>query len=246
MAETISDHEPFPFNFHDPGRIAEMTAGIRENILELSDSFNENTLEMVFRLYDHLFFQGYFERELGEMLSFRVSSRMTHSAGKMSLRRIGNHSLYEICISGRLIFESFPYNKNVIINGLPCRDSIDALLRVLEHEAVHLLEYIVFGKTTCRGKRFRHLAEKIFGHRGVNHNLKSPVEKTCTAFRKGEPVQFHYKKMILTGFIYRKNSRATVMVRDSAGDYMDRKGNRYSRYYVPYTRITAIKEKVRE
>jgi len=51
-------------------------------------------------------------------------------------------------------------------------------------------------------------------------------------------VWFVFEGRALTGMIYAITKRATVMVEDSKGPYVDRRGRRYQKYYVPVEKLT--------
>ena len=49
----------------------------------------------------------------------------------------------------------------------------------------------------------------------------------------GSKVSFNMENRKLKGIIYRITKRATVMVKDKKGQFADKNGNSYSKYYVP-------------
>ena len=57
------------------------------------------------------------------------------------------------------------------VNGLLCRDRTEALQRVFEHELLHLLEMLIWARSSCSAARFRGLAWNYFGHTATKHDL---------------------------------------------------------------------------
>ncbi len=60
-------------------------------------------------------------------------------------------------------------------------------------------------------------------------------EELVIEIRIGVDFTFEGKKM--SGILYNINKRATVMVRDKNGQYSDKKGTRYTKYYVPLSQF---------
>jgi hypothetical protein len=191
-------------------------------------------LQLLFALYDEYFLRGVFRGRNPTGVGFRVSSRMTRSAGMVTYRH--ESGPYTVSISGTLLLQAFGgSNDPVLVNGLACCDRLEATMRVLEHEIVHLLELTTFGSTSCARARFRRLSRSIFGHTDVTHELAGGGHRRSARIvvRPGDTVQFGYRGRLRRGVVCRITKRATVMVRDPRGTYVDRVGARYSKYYVP-------------
>ena len=59
---------------------------------------------------------------------------------------------YEIAISSPLMFQTFhDVQRPVRVNGLLCRDRVEALQRVFEHELIHLLEMLIWVRIELLG-----------------------------------------------------------------------------------------------
>jgi hypothetical protein len=197
----------------------------------------------LFRLYDSIFFNGELGAEVlrqsGVPVKLRISSTMTSAGGKTTQFQrktlFGRKTLYEIAISGRLLLNSFEAGgRDIIVSGVACSDRVDALQRIMEHEIVHLAEWLVFGETSCARTRFMNLARRIFGHRKRFHELVTPRERAERKFAVtvGDTVHFNYQGQQLTGRVNRLGVRATVLVEHAEGRrYSD--GRYYMKFYVP-------------
>lgn len=200
-------------------------------------------LERLFELYDQYFFDRFFYNNHREKIFFRLSRRMTKAAGKTTYTK--HTDRYVISLSTTLIFQTFhDVMREVVVNGIVCHDRLEATMRVLEHEIIHLLELVVFGASSCLKPRFQQLSRNIFGHTGVTHQLVTQAERAQKKFnlQVGDEVLFEYEGNPYRGIIYRITKRATVMVRDSKGFYSDSQGNRYSKYYVPLPLLKRSKD----
>lgn len=210
-------------------------------------------LERLFRLYDAHFFGGrlaaLIERAAAPPVRFRLSGRMTRSAGKTTLersrRRVGGRVVeraeYEIAVSTFLLFEAFRADRApggsprpVEVAGVACSDRLEALMRIFEHELLHLAEFLAAGKSSCAAAPFRQLSRSLFGHEASHHALITPAERAATehAIRPGDRVTFSHGGVERAGFVNRITKRATVLVADPAGRlFAD--GRRYAAYFVP-------------
>ena len=129
--------------------------------------------------------------------------------------------------------------------GIVCCDRLEATMRILEHEIIHLLELVLFESSSCAQPRFRHLSHHIFGHADVTHQLVTQTERAREKFnlRRGDEVQFEFEGKVHRGIISRITKRATVMVKDSKGHYADAQGNRFMKCYAPLPLLRPTKEK---
>ncbi len=204
-------------------------------------------LRRLVRMVDERFFDG---RVLplaeGEGLSFDLSSRMTSAAGKLVTtyptgRRTGPRH-FKIMLSTTLLFQTFEEpGRAVTVTGRRCVDRLEAMQRVVEHEATHLAEMLLYNDGTCSGPRFQSIASRHFGHTDHRHELITGRQRAAEKFglRPGDIVRFQSRGRSLVGRINRITRRATILVDDPAGtQYSD--GGRYVRYYVPVERLTRI------
>jgi len=202
----------------------------------------------LFRLYDEAFFSGELGAEVlrqsGAPLKLRVSKAMTHAGGKTTQFRrrtlFGRKVFYEITISSRLLLCSFEEGGRAItVSGLSCRDRLDALQRIMEHEIIHLAEWLCFGNTSCARTRFMTLAQRIFGHRKRYHELVTLRERAARRYdlSVGDRVRFSFQGQPLCGTVNRIGVRATVLVEHADGQrYSD--GRHYRKYYVPLAKLS--------
>jgi hypothetical protein len=204
-------------------------------------------LERLFFWYDREFFRG----RLGEMIledeahpmAFRLSRRLVSAAGQTirqvhRVRQDGKTVMkvdYEITISTTLLYNTFQnVERTVTVGGLVCRDRLESLQRIFEHELLHLAEFLGWGRSNCQAGNFHSLSRRIFAHEGAFHDLITPREQARAAFNihVGDRVSFELDGNRYTGHVNRITRRATVLVENSSGKlYSD--GKRYLTCYVP-------------
>jgi hypothetical protein len=204
-------------------------------------------LARLFGWYDQEFFRG----RLGEMLledgvypiDFRLSRRLVSAAGQTirqvrQVRRNGYPATkveYEITISTTLLYNTFQnVDRTVTVGGLVCRDRLEALQRIFEHELLHLAEFLGWGRSNCRAMNYHALSRRIFAHEGAFHDLITPRETARAAFdiHVGDRVSFDLDGTRYSGLVNRITRRATVLVEDPRGQpFTD--GRFYRRFYVP-------------
>ena len=208
---------------------------------------DERVLERLFDLYDRLFFGGRCRRQLGDRsLVFRVSQRMTRVGAQT--RRFGVPApgggrwgdRFEIAVSAPLVLESFSREKSqpVTVCGIACRDRLEVLQRLLEHEIVHLVELVVWDQSKCGARRFGSIAERFFAHRDHRHHLATRAEQLLQQYdiQPGDLVAFRHRGRERVGRMNGVRKRVTVLVEDPAGRrYSD--GRRYTKFYVPVERL---------
>jgi len=230
------------------------TRQIYDTVLDRSTNLNRGNftaiaaidLRLLFDLYDNAFFDGMLDAMLRTdraALSFRLSRRMTRVAGTTTLlserrrapTRPGGPDRYEIAVSTTLLFGTFrEVDRPVTVGGLACRDRLEALQRIFEHELLHLAEFLAWGDSSCSLGNFHRLSQAIFGHAGIEHDLVTPREVAATTYdvRVGIRVSFVHEGVRRAGLINRITQRATVLVEDPEGHpYSD--GKRYRTFYVP-------------
>ena len=202
-------------------------------------------LEQIFTLIDAAVFEGGIARAIqarGAHLGFRVSRRMTRAGGKTRWRTGPRHDAFEIAISEPLLLQSFgEVDRAVHVNGLRCHDRIDAFQRVMEHEILHLVEFLEWGTSSCSAPLFLERASCLFGHTATRHRLVTQSERArvIRGVQRGSRVRFPWKGRWLTGQVRRITRRATVLVPSVTGvPYTD--GQRYEKYYVPLERLEVI------
>ncbi|MBI3463636.1 MAG: SprT-like family protein [Planctomycetes bacterium] len=238
-----------------PEQVHEKTAAIHASLLRESPHVTKGNftaitgtdLRRLFGLYDREFFDGGLTRLLAERhqagLSFRLSQRMTRVGGTTaSFPRRGRDGRiqlgvfdYEITISTTLLFQSFhDLHRTVTVNGLVCRDRLEALQRIFEHELVHLLEMLVWGTSSCSAPPFKAIVGRTFAHPEVRHDLVTQHERAKAGYgiHVGDRVEFEFEGQLLEGIVNRITRRATILVPNPGGArYSD--GGRYLKFYIP-------------
>ncbi|PKM81022.1 MAG: hypothetical protein CVU89_10765 [Firmicutes bacterium HGW-Firmicutes-14] len=197
-------------------------------------------LQLLFQLYDKIFFDNWFKTKFRGKFKFSLSRRMTRSAGHTKCPknkdRIKPEDLtIEIRISIDFLFHYDLVEGNKAVGGIATSNSLEALQLVFEHELCHAIEYICFGKSNCSKDRFKSIVGNLFGHTGEFHSLPTNMQIASQkmGLKPGDAVSFPFKGNKLHGTLYRINKRAVVMVKDKQGTFSDKQGNRYAKYYVP-------------
>ncbi len=211
-------------------------------------TFRDADVQRLFLLYDSLFFQSYFQLNGPQDICFHYNGRLTSSAGLTkashpSRRTNPLHWHYDISLSKPLLNSFHRPAASITVNGIAPITQLEAMQLVLEHELCHVIEFISYGNSNCHAGRFRALAMQLFGHTDVVHTLRGAAT-VQTTFEIGETVCFQWKSVPHYGVIARITKRATVMVPDRAGDYEDRTGQRYRKYYVPLANLQKCKERL--
>ncbi len=228
------------------------TAQIHAAVLSQSKWLNDvnftqihpDDLRHMFVQYDALFFGGRIMKALGSTpLGFRLSSRMT-SAGGTTLtttnRKTGQRR-HVITASTAILFGCFQDDHRPLkACGIVCRDRLDALQRVMEHEIVHLIEQLAWQESSCAQSRFQSITRRFFGHTEHKHNLITPRERALVKFgiRAGMKVRFRIDGQEHMGVVNRISKRATVLVEDARGVRYSN-GKHYAKYYVPVQMLQA-------
>ena len=219
-------------------------------------SIHPGDIERMFDLYDVAFFNGDCRKMLGDSpLSFRLSKRMTQAGGKASRRDYQDsrgrvtRTEYEIAVATTLLFQTFSEDPSgashrpVVMSGIECRDRLSALQRVMEYEITHLVEMVIWNKSSCSAPRFQSIANRFFAHTEHHHQLITPRERAFTKFgvKPGDQVTFRFDGRHYTGLLNRITKRATVLVEDEEGSPYSN-GKRYRKYYVPVNLLKPANE----
>ncbi|MGH4051107.1 MAG: hypothetical protein ACREVX_07100 [Clostridium sp.] len=201
-------------------------------------------LEMLFYLYDEVFFSGYFKENFKGTLMFSLSTRMTSAAGKtIYSRQIKSlpetEEIYEIRMGIKFFYQYYKVERDKIVSGINTKDSLEAFQIVFEHELCHLVELHLYKQSSCKKIRFKIIVENIFAHTDVVHQLPSQKEIVLKDYglNVGQKVSFISEGVKYKGLVYKINKRATVMVKDSKGTYRDKRGNTYSKWYVHFEQL---------
>ena len=235
---------------YSPSEIDKKVKAIYSKILSYSKnldsgnfkSFSTDDLRHLFELYDRYFFNNFFTKNYGDTIFFRLSNRMTRASGKTTYWK--NNKTYEICLSTVLMFQSFgDVRRKIKVSGIVCHDRIEAVMRVLEHEIIHLVERVLFETSSCFKPQFKQFSRNVFNHSDVTHQLVSHYERADKIFdlRVGNRVSFIVNGEMYIGLLTRITKRATVMVAAPDGPLVDSNGKRHSKYYVPLPLLKPVK-----
>lgn len=193
-------------------------------------------------LYDSVFFDCYLVKNV--QIALNLSRRMTRSAGITKFNRRSRE--FEIVFSIPLLLHTFNENKGKAfdVNGIMCSSPAQALMRVMEHELVHVLEFLLKGNSSCSQQDFRKIAWLLFGHTQTRHAITNQNQLIVkkSEFPIGQKVTFEYENVLYKGIIQRVTKRATVMVHSPKGHYIDDSGKRFAKFYVPLSMLKKINE----
>jgi hypothetical protein len=197
-------------------------------------------LKTLFELYNEIFFENRFFQSFGGQMKFSLSRRLTRCAGKtICPKAIGRMKPEEVVIEIRMGVDFF-FDFDAVasakkVNGLLCRNALEAFQLVFEHELCHTIEFINFHTSNCNRERFKTIAKNLFGHLEVYHQLPTArrIIQEKMGLKLGDTVSFMVGNRRLQGLLYRINKRAVVMVKAKNGNFADGEGNRYRKYYVP-------------
>lgn len=212
-------------------------------------AFHPDDLRCMFEAYDRRVMDRSCATALaGRKLDFILSARMTKAGGRTAWRitrsrRTGETSEeFEIAVSSHLLFQTFrDDSRAVTVTGLECRDRLQAMQRIVEHEIIHLSEQLVWRNSSCRARRFQSIARRLFGHRAHTHDLvtTSQVARQQHGIRRGSRVAFEFEGRRFEGVVNRITKRVTVLVPDAAGfPYSD--GRRYRKFYIPLPQLQCL------
>ena len=221
-------------------KVRDKIIGSSNNIINgIITKVSEEDLKIIFHLYDRYFLSNYFGNNFIGKIKFSLSKRMTRSAGltivpKNIVYLKQNEETYEIRMGINFFLRYYDIIREKKVNGIVTRDALNALQLVFEHELCHIIEFYVFKNSNCKKQRFKNISKNIFGHESVYHQLPTNSEIAIIqyGFKIGDKVSFNRGKKNFQGFISSINKRATIMVLDKDGRYIDVKGYKYSKCYV--------------
>lgn len=231
----------------DAATIRRYQSEIHEQTLLLSQKIDRpnfsrvaaSDLRRMIRMYDERFFDGRLLPVVqAEGIDFEFSSRMTSVAGKMITHYPNGYEgprRFTLKLSSTLLFQTFEdVSRPVEVTGRTCRNRLEAMQRVAEHELVHLIEMLIWNDGDCNQARFQSIANRYFLHTDYRHHLITQRERAARRFniRVGDQVAFRSGGHRLVGRINRITRRATVLVPDARGQRFS-DGGRYQKYYVP-------------
>lgn len=232
---------------NDPHWIADRREQVGLRLKSASPAIKDNDLtgltvsdlRLLFKYYDELFFAAWFAANYRGQVKFSLSHRLTKSAGiTICPKNLAALKPEELSIEIRLGVDFFfnfdQVQGQVTVGGLEVKNSLQALLLVFEHELCHLIEFVLYHRSSCKGKRFKAIANNCFAHTASTHQLPTyrQLANKQLGIAIGDKVAFAYENRQLVGMVSNITKNATVMVPDRRGLFRDQKGKRYSKYYV--------------
>ena len=203
-------------------------------------------LGLLFQITDEQFFDGQVsqlcEQIASRPLSFRLSTRMTTSGGMTTMQQYGSRrsrtTEFEIAIATTPLFGTFNQESTAVVSGVQCRDRLEALQRIMEHEMVHLIEMLLWNDSNCSANPFKKIVRRFFGHTESNHQLLTPrdLARKRLGISPGDQVIFSVDGQPVKGHVNRITKRATILVEHPEGVlYSD--GRKYQKFYVPLKQL---------
>ncbi|MGD9569559.1 MAG: hypothetical protein AB7V48_14820 [Sedimentibacter sp.] len=214
-----------------------------ENFKKLS----EKDLIILFELYDEIFLKGWFKHNFKGKIKFILSRQLTRAAGntrtKKNISQIPNEDIeFEVKISLNHLGNFNKIDRSKYVGGIEANSVLESLMLVFEHELCHVIEFLIMKKSSCKKKPFKDLIYNLFGQTESTHKLVGVNEVTAQEFglKPGDSVKFLYNGKYISGFIQRINKRATVMCPDKHGNYIDKLGRHYKKFYVTLDSIIKV------
>ncbi len=211
------------------------------------DKISDKDLYILFELYDEIFLKKWFKQNFEGKIKLILSRQLKSAAGntrtKKNIAQIQNEDLeFEVKISLNHLVNFDKINRCKYVGGIEVFSKLDSMMLVFEHELCHVIEFIIFKKSSCKKKPFKELIYNLFGQTESTHKLVSANEINVREFglRLGDKVKFQYNDKCINGFIQRINKRATVMSLDKQGSYIDKLGKTYKKFYVPLESLIKI------
>lgn len=228
---------------------------IKKNLFEKSANINEenfnkiseNDLYILYQLYDEIFLNNWFKENFKGKIIFKLSKQLTKAAGntrtKKNISEIDPKDIeFEVKMSLNHLINFNKIDRAKFVGGIRAKSVLDSLMLVFEHELCHVIEFLVCFKSSCKKKPFKDLIYNLFGQSESTHKLISNNEVNLSKYelKLGDKVKFLYNNKYINGFIQKINKRATVMCPDKMGNYIDKTGGRYKKYYVPLGNLIKI------
>jgi hypothetical protein len=199
-------------------------------------------------LYDETTFEGALGEALASQtdrpLAFRLSNRLLRAGGVATRKRdpLGAWR-YQVSLSLPLLRGvPAPDGRPVVVVGLACTDRLAAMQRLLEHELLHVVEWLAFDRSNCRSPGFLALAFRAFGHTERLHRLPTPRDVAAGrhGIDLGDRVSFTLEDGRYEGVVMRIGHRVTVQIEHEDGVRAP-DGRCYLKAYVPVDRLEVVR-----
>lgn len=241
---------------HDKDTINNKRAIIKESLFLKSININnenfekisEKDLYILYNLYDEIFLKSWFKENFKGKIIFKLSKQLTRAAGntttKKNIAEIASENIeFEVKMSLNHLINFNKIDRSKYVGGIEADSILDSLMLVFEHELCHVIEFLVCKKSSCKKKPFKDLIFNLFGQTETSHKLVSANEVNAQEYglKPGDKVNFQYNGKSINGFIQRINKRATVMCPDKHGNYIDKLGKKYKKFYATLDCLEKIK-----
>lgn len=199
-----------------------------------------NDLYLLYILYDEIFLQSWFKSNFKGNITFKLSKQLSRSAGntktKKNIDELKEDDIeFEIKISANHLLNFDKVDRSKYVGGIEAKSKLDSLMLVFEHELCHVIEFLLYKRSDCSKQDFKDLIFNLFGQHETTHKLVSAKEVDYQKYKLlvGDNVSFNYEGIEIYGIINKINKRAIVMSPSKCGKYVDKKGQHYTKYYVP-------------
>ena len=241
---------------HDKDTINNKRAIIKESLFLKSININnenfekisEKDLYILYNLYDEIFLKSWFKENFKGKIIFKLSKQLTRAAGntttKKNIAEIASENIeFEVKMSLNHLINFNKIDRSKYVGGIEADSILDSLMLVFEHELCHVIEFLVCKKSSCKKKPFKDLIFNLFGQTETSHKLVSANEVNAQEYglKPGDKVNFQYNGKSINGFIQKINKRATVMCPDKHGNYIDKLGKKYKKFYATLDCLEKIK-----
>ncbi|MDF2676935.1 MAG: hypothetical protein K0Q97_1249 [Bacillota bacterium] len=204
-------------------------------------------LYLLYKLYDEIFFNSWFAENFKGKITFKFSKQLTRAAGntttKKHIEKIKPEEVeFQIKISLNHLFNFDKIDRDKYVGGIQAKSKLHSLMLVFEHEICHVIEFLICKKSSCKKEPFKKLIFNLFGQNESTHKLVTSREASFAEYGLvvGNKVTFEFQGKQIIGIINNINKRATVMSQNNKGNYMDRNGQHYIKYYIPLNCLTKI------
>lgn len=204
-------------------------------------------LYLLYDLYDEIFLNSWFSHNFKGKIIFKLSKQLTRAAGntttKKHIEKIKPEDIeFQIKISLNHLINFDKIDRDKYVGGIQAKSKLHSLMLVFEHEICHVIEFLIYKKSSCKKEPFKKLIFNLFGQNESTHKLVTSREASFAEYGLvvGNKVKFEFQGKQITGIINNINKRATVMSPSNKGNYVDRKGQHYTKYYIPLNCLTKI------
>ncbi len=225
-------------------KLFEKSANIKQvDFTQISNS----DLYLLYNLYDEIFLNSWFAENFKGKITFKFSKQLTRAAGntttKKHIEKIKPEEVeFQIKISLNHLFNFDKIDRDKYVGGIQANSKLHSLMLVFEHEICHVIEFLICKKSSCKKEPFKKLIFNLFGQNESTHKLVTSREASFAEYGLvvGNKVTFEFQGKQIIGIINNINKRATVMSQNNKGNYIDRNGQHYIKYYIPLNCLTKI------